>query len=70
MIVAASTQQPVGSVINPLAVTDADGNRNYGQPLFVIREATFQEWREDVIREGGNPDQWEPYPYHYEVTTD
>ena len=52
-------------------ITDAHGNFIGYAPLYIVRCATFEEWRAEVISEGGKVDRAPIlFSYFYEVSSD
>lgn len=74
MIMFTDRELKVGSVEWPKEyLTDAFENKHPPQPFLVVREATHEEWVEDVIknREGDtNFNSTTIHPFYYEMRTD
>lgn len=65
-----NVKREIGAVCTPPRIVGTDGYDVPVQPLLVVREATYEEWYEDVKLCGGDPDGWPHQPYYYEVATD
>lgn len=59
----------VGARTNPIKILDAFGEMHDGQPVYVVRRATRQEWEAEVRAAGGVPYAGDSR-YFYEVLTD
>ena len=71
MIFWTDEQCEIGKVVVPKAfIVDPLGNTHEPQPIFIILEATHEEWEQDVIRQGGDPTGFPPSPYYYEGSID
>ncbi len=59
-----------GTIVIPkIGTTDHLRILHPPQPIYIIREATHEEWSEDVKANGGNPS-YGPFPYYYKVSMD
>ncbi len=71
MILWSRTRREVGKVYMPeLGITDYANQLHPPQPVYVIREATHEEWAADVSANGGDPSLWGEFPYYYKVSMD
>ncbi len=70
LVLSSWVELPIGKAHRPTFITDALKRRIKDQPIYVLREATHEDWRQSVIDGGGDPDWWDETPYYYEVTTD
>jgi hypothetical protein len=70
MIFASGTEYQVGQAVLPISITDEFGVSRPPQPVFIVREATHEEWDRCIRASGGNPDGFSPAPFYYEIHTD
>lgn len=65
----------IGSVFTPTEyISDAHCNRHPPQPLYIIRQVAFEDWRQAVMEQGGiisaDTERRARNAYFYEVSTD
>ncbi len=68
-----ASQRPhrVGEIVRRYSrLNDAHGNALPHQPLLILGEATKEDWRKQVLEEGGIETPLHNHPYFYFVSTD
>jgi hypothetical protein len=73
MIIATNQQMKVGSIHNDMNfLNDMYGVSHPPQPVLVLREATYNEYRDYTLSMNSKSIVASPkdYPYHYEISMD
>lgn len=70
MIFSSDEKLPVGKIYIPKNMSDAKRNRIIPQPVFIVREATEEEFFDFVKSQGTVIYDWDKAPYYYEISTD
>lgn len=67
MIMSSDIKQEVGTYTTAPICYDAEGNKHEGVRLYIVREATKEEW----LADGGRFPFWmSETPYYYQVSID
>ncbi len=59
----------IGEIVHPCWIAYF-GQMIAGQPLFVLRDASRDEWAREIRDAGYNPEEFKAQPYFYEVSLD